>query len=60
MIPDRILLVEAFVSEEAHRLHEDTDRMRDLWAVMPNLLAQTSFDVVASDDVVHSEGTFDD
>jgi len=31
--PGRILLAEAFTSEEAHRRHEDTDHMRALWEV---------------------------
>lgn len=56
--PDRMLLAEAFVSEGAHRLHEGTDRMRALWAVMPDLLAHTSFDSVVSDDIAHEEETF--
>ncbi len=58
--PDRMLLAEGLTSEEAHRLHEDTDRMRDLWAVMPKLLAHTSFDHVVSNDIAHDEEIFAD
>ena len=46
--PDKILLAEAFASEEAHRVHEDTDRMRDLWAVMPELLERFELDNVVA------------
>ena len=56
--PDRMLLAEAFTDEEAHRRHEDTDRMRDLWAVMPKMLAHTSFDSVVSGDIAHEEEAF--
>ena len=34
------MLLEGFVSEEDHRRHEDTDRMRALWAVGRQLLAR--------------------
>ena len=58
--PERMLLAEAFIDEDAHRRHEDTDRMRDLWAVMPELLAHTSFDSNVSDAIAHEEETFPD
>jgi quinol monooxygenase YgiN len=57
--PDRMLLAEAFVSEAAHRTHEDTDHMRALWAVMPQMLVHASIDNVVSDAVVHDEDWFD-
>jgi len=46
--PDRILLAEAFTSEEAHRRHEDTDHMRALWKVGPEFLAHVVIDNVIS------------
>lgn len=57
--PDRILLAEAFTSEEAHRRHEDTDHMRALWAVGPQLLARVVIDSVVSDNVQHIDERFD-
>lgn len=57
--PDRILLAEAFSSEEAHRRHEDTDHMRELWAVGPQLLAHVVIDNVISDRVEHVDEQFD-
>ncbi|TCU12880.1 putative quinol monooxygenase [Rhizobium sullae] len=57
--PDRILLAEAFTSEEAHRRHEDTDHMRDLWAVGPKLLSNVVIDNVISDRVQHIDERFD-
>lgn len=57
--PDRMLLAEAFDSEAAHRTHEDTDHMRALWAVMPQMLVHASIDNVVSDAVVHDEDWFD-
>jgi len=56
--PDRMLLAEAFDSEAAHRLHEDTDHMRALWAIMPEYLAHASIDNVVSDAVTHDEDDF--
>jgi quinol monooxygenase YgiN len=56
--PDKILLAEAFTSEEAHRRHEDTDHMRDLWAVGPKLLAHVVIDNVISASVEHIDETF--
>ena len=49
--PDRMLLAEAFTSEAAHRRHEDTDHMRALWMVGPELLAHVVIDSVVTDDV---------
>ena len=57
--PDRILLAEAFTSEEAHRRHEDTDHMRALWAVGPELLAHVVIDNVISEQVEHIDERFD-
>lgn len=57
--PDRILLAEAFTSEEAHRRHEDTDHMRDLWAVGSKLLAHVVIDNVISQQVQHIDESFD-
>jgi quinol monooxygenase YgiN len=47
--PDRMLLAEAFASDEAHRLHEDTDLMRELWSVMPEMLTEVTLDNVVAD-----------
>jgi len=57
--PDKMLLSEAFTSEEAHRRHEDTDHMRALWKVGPELLAHVVIDSVVSDDVEHKDERFD-
>ncbi len=57
--PDRILLAEAFTSEEAHRRHEDTDHMRELWAVGPKLLSHVVIDNVISAQVEHIDERFD-
>jgi quinol monooxygenase YgiN len=57
--PDRMLLAEAFTSEAAHRRHEDTDHMRALWKVGPELLAHVVIDSVVSDDVEHKDERFD-
>lgn len=57
--PDKILLAEAFTSEEAHRRHEDTDHMRALWAVGPTLLSHVVIDNVVSDNVEHIDERFD-
>lgn len=57
--PDRILLAEAFTSEEAHRRHEDTEHMRALWAVGPLLLSHVVIDNVISDQVQHIDERFD-
>ncbi|EHS51846.1 Antibiotic biosynthesis monooxygenase [Rhizobium sp. PDO1-076] len=57
--PDRILLAEAFTSEEAHRRHEDTEHMRALWAVGPLLLSHVMIDNVISDQVQHTDERFD-
>lgn len=57
--PDKILLAEAFTSEAAHRQHEDTDHMRALWAIGPELLARVVIDNVISADVQHIDETFD-
>ncbi|KGD94435.1 antibiotic biosynthesis monooxygenase family protein [Rhizobium sp. YS-1r] len=56
--PDRILLAEAFTSEEAHRRHEDTDHMRALWAVGPTLLSHVVIDNVISEQVQHIDERF--
>lgn len=56
--PDRLLLAEAFTSEEAHRRHEDTDHMRDLWAVGPRLLAHVVIDNVIAARVEHIDERF--
>lgn len=47
--PDGILLAEGFVSEAAHRQHEDTDRMRALWAVGPTLLTRVDIQEVVAE-----------
>lgn len=57
--PDRLLLAEAFTSEEAHRRHEDTDHMRELWAVGPELLSHVVIDAVVSEEVEHIDERFD-
>lgn len=57
--PDRILLAEAFTSDEAHRRHEDTDHMRELWAVGPRLLSHVVIDNVISEQVQHIDERFD-
>ncbi len=57
--PDKILLAEAFTSEEAHRRHEDTDLMRALWAVGPELLSHVVIDNVISAKVEHIDEKFD-
>ena len=57
--PDRMLLAEAFTSEAAHRRHEDTDHMRALWKVGPELLAHVVIDSVVTDDVQHIDERFD-
>jgi len=57
--PDRMLLAEAFTSEEAHRRHEDTDHMRALWKVGPELLARVVIDNVISEQVEHIDERFD-
>lgn len=56
---DKILLAEAFTSEEAHRRHEDTDHMRKLWAVGPALLSHVVIDNVISAQVQHIDERFD-
>jgi quinol monooxygenase YgiN len=55
---DRIQLAEAFTSEEAHRRHEDTDHMRELWAVGPTLFSYVVIDNVISDRVQHIDERF--
>jgi quinol monooxygenase YgiN len=57
--PDRIMLAEAFTSDEAHRRHEDADHMRALWAVGPTLLAHVVIDNVISDRIEHIDERFD-
>lgn len=57
--PDKMLLAEAFTSEEAHRRHEDTDHMRALWKVGPDLLAHVVIDSMVSDQVEHTDERFD-
>lgn len=57
--PDKILLAEAFTSEEAHRRHEDTDHMRALWAVGPSLLSHVVIDNVVAAAVEHKVEWFD-
>jgi hypothetical protein len=49
--PDRILLAEAFTSEEAH--------MRALWAVGPTLLSHVVIDNVISVQVQHIDERFE-
>ncbi len=56
--PDQILLAEAFVSEEAHRRHEDTNHMRALWKVGPSLLSEVVIDNVISERVEHIHERF--
>lgn len=53
--PDGMVLCEGFVSEEAHRRHEDTDRMRALWAVGPQLLAQVEIHEMTGDATLRIE-----
>ena len=57
--PDKLLLAEAFTSEAAHRRHEDTDHMRALWKVGPELLSHVVIDSVVTDDVQHIDERFD-
>jgi quinol monooxygenase YgiN len=57
--PDKMLLSEAFTGEDAHRRHEDTDHMRALWKVGPELLAHVVIDSVVTDDVHHIDERFD-
>ena len=57
--PGRMLLAEAFTSEEAHRRHEDTDHTRALWKVGPELLAHVMIDSVVTDEVHHIDERFD-
>ena len=57
--PDRMLLAEAFTNEAAHRRQEDTDHMRALWKVGPELLAHVVIDSVVTDDVQHIDERFD-
>lgn len=57
--PDRIMLAEAFDSEEAHRAHEDTGHMRDLWDVGERLLAHVVIDNVIAASREHKDETFD-
>ena len=57
--PDKMLLAEAFTSEEAHRRHEDTDHMRALWRVGPELLSHVVIDSVVTDEVQHIDERFD-
>lgn len=57
--PDRLLLAESFTSEAAHRRHEDTDHMRDLWAIGPAHLARVVIDNVIADSVQHIDESFD-
>jgi quinol monooxygenase YgiN len=56
--PDTIMLGEAFTSEEAHRRHENTDHMRELWAVGPRLLSHVVIDNVISQSVEHIDEHF--
>ena len=56
--PDRMLLAEAFTSEAAHRRHEDTDHMRALWKVGPELLAHVVIDNVIAAEVEHKDERF--
>lgn len=56
--PDTIMLGEAFTSEEAHRRHEDTDHMRELWDVGPRLLSHVVTDNVISQSVEHIDERF--
>lgn len=56
--PDRILLVEAFTDEAAHRRHEDTDHMRALWKVGPILLSNVVIDNVISQQVERIDESF--
>ncbi|MGO7741039.1 putative quinol monooxygenase, partial [Rhizobium johnstonii] len=57
--PYKILFAEAFTSEESHRRHEDTDHMRELWAVGPTLLSHVVIDNVISAQVDHIYERFD-
>lgn len=57
--PDKMLLAEAFTSEEAHRQHEDTDHMRALWAVGPELLSHVVIDNAIAESVVHIDERFE-
>ena len=57
--PDKVLLAEAFTSEAAHREHEDTDHMRDLWAVMPQLLLRAEIDNLIDADFTHDDEWFE-
>ena len=57
--PDRLLLAEAFESEEAHRLHERSDHMRGLAKVIPDLLSHVMIDSIVTDDAQHIEERFD-
>lgn len=57
--PDRMLLAEAFVSDEAHRQHEDTEHMRELWKVMPDLLEHADLYNVVSERVHRDADRFD-
>jgi quinol monooxygenase YgiN len=55
--PDKLLLAEGFVDEAAHRAHEDTDHMRALWAVMPDLLERFEIDNMVG-EADHIDGVF--
>jgi quinol monooxygenase YgiN len=57
--PDRVLLAEAFTSEEAHRQHEDTDHMRAFWKVVPELLSTVVIDNLVGDQHEHIDERFD-
>ncbi|WP_245500654.1 hypothetical protein [Rhizobium sp. BK251] len=50
---------EAFTSEEAHRRHEDTDHVRELWAVGPRLPSHVVIDNAISEQVQHIDESFD-
>lgn len=53
--PDGMVLSEAFASEQAHRRHEDTDRMRALWAIGPTLLARVEIYNLVGDGAIERE-----
>lgn len=57
--PDRLLLAEAFTSEETHRRHEDPDHLRALWRVGPEKLAHVASDSVNSAEVEDKDERFD-
>lgn len=53
--PDGLLLTEGFVSEEAHRRHADTERMRALLDMWPRLLARVDYYALAGEGTIEHE-----